>query len=464
MIRKKILILMVLFCSLVVSGCSSEINSDTPVSAPLELQTKQTSEASSVPVGGDSNINDKRYVTNGSDLYYTREDPEGLRMITAPFSEEAVVWPNGYNWVCLVGQDIYFWSYTDELYRTDVNGDITKLIEEDYSVNGMWYYEGRLYYLLQDDYGINTIKVLDIATSETCAFDETVCGMYPDFAVVAGYIYYTTAGPDFDEFDPEYLLVRIPADSDGAPDTVAENVLSFKVYDGKLYYLTLDENGISELYSLDPANGKQLLVQSDVSLPFCIDGEDIYYMLSSDGGDQLVKVSMTGKESTVLFDGHYASNDLIIFGDSIYFDEWDGMEMNYYIGVKDGSCLEERDDVFPYAAPDQPVEAPKGTSYLYLESNDALTSCFKLYNAEGNLVWTEFLEPGKSKTVSFDSGKYYLKIGEGEKWISDEEAFGTEGQYSSTALFSFLPGQSYAIGSGTSGDFHTDSQSGFVGG
>ncbi len=461
MTYKKLFIFVSLFCSLIASGCSLAISSHTPESSPTVSEANQP-EASAAPVGGDSNINAWRYVTNGTDLYYTREDPKGLRRIAAPFSEETVVWPDGYNWVCLVGEDIYLWSYADELYRIDAEGNTRKLIAEDNSVSGMWYFEGSLYYLVQDDYGMNTIKSFNLATNETQTYDETVSGMYPDFAVAAGYMYYTAPGPDFDEFAPDYLLVRLPVGG-GEADTVAEKVLSFKVYNGKLYCLMSDETGTTALYGIDPANGEQVFVRSGVGLPLCIDGQDIYYTQTSDEGDSLVKATLKGGEPVVLFEGHFASNELIVFGDHIYFDEWDGMTMNKYIGAKDGSALDVTDNVFPYAAPDQPVTAPVGTSYLYLQAGDTLTSCFKLYDADGYLVWTELLEPGENKTVSFDSGQYYLKIGEGVKWISDEKAFGPDGTYSSTALFSFLPGQSYTIGSGTQGDFHADSQDGFVG-
>lgn len=459
---KKILVIILVFICFTVSGCTSLISSEESAPTPTDLQPNHTSQAAACPVGGDSRINDKRYVTNGSDLYYTREDPQGLRMISAPFSEEIVLWPSGYNWVCLVGHDIYLWSYVNELYKIDAVGNTDKLMQEEDSVNGMWYYEGSLYYLVQDDYAMNTIKSFDLATNKTQTYDESVSGMYPDFAVVAGYIFYTTAGPDFDEFDPNYRLVRIPI-GNGIPTTMAEKVLSFSVSDGMLYYLACDENGKSELISLNPTSGETIRVHSGVYLPFCIDGDDIYYSLPTQKGAQLVRATMNSEGEAVLFDGHFASNDVVIFGDNIYFDEWNGVQMNYYIGAKDGSQLKNRDDVFPYAVPDKPVEAPKGTSTLYLKSGDELISCFKLYDADGNLIWTELLKPGESKTVSFDSGKYYLKIGEGEKWISDDEAFGSDGNYSSTGLYNFLPGQSYTIGSGTTGDFHAESQSEFTG-
>ncbi len=71
------------------------------------------------------------------------------------------------------------------------------------------------------------------------------------------------------------------------------------------------------------------------------------------------------------------------------------------------------------------------------------------------------LSPNESKTISFPSGYYTLKIAEGANWINDKEAFGPDGEYSSTSVYGFEAGSTYRIGSGNRGDFHGTDQSGF---
>ncbi|MBQ1316812.1 MAG: hypothetical protein IIY46_04935 [Lachnospiraceae bacterium] len=102
-----------------------------------------------------------------------------------------------------------------------------------------------------------------------------------------------------------------------------------------------------------------------------------------------------------------------------------------------------------------------GTSKLYLKAGD-LSACFRLVRMDGSTEFQVLLSPGESTTMSFPCGRYTLKIARGETWISDEEAFGPKGKYSSTNVFTFESGASYEISTGTRGDFHGDSQQGFT--
>ena len=104
-----------------------------------------------------------------------------------------------------------------------------------------------------------------------------------------------------------------------------------------------------------------------------------------------------------------------------------------------------------------------GTSTLHLEAGENKSSCFKLVRLDGSVEFKVLLGPGESLSQSFPSGRYTLKIAEGANWISDEEAFGPDGHYSTTDVYTFEDGGSYEIGSGTYGDFSGDSQSGFTG-
>ena len=104
-----------------------------------------------------------------------------------------------------------------------------------------------------------------------------------------------------------------------------------------------------------------------------------------------------------------------------------------------------------------------GTSKLYLEAPDDQYACYRLVRRDGTYEFQELLKPGESIMKEFPCGRYTLKIAKGDKWISDEEAFGETGHYSTTELFTFEDGEAYQIGSGSEGNVYGDSQSGFNG-
>ena len=105
-----------------------------------------------------------------------------------------------------------------------------------------------------------------------------------------------------------------------------------------------------------------------------------------------------------------------------------------------------------------------GTSSLYLKAQGR-TTCYKLFRVNGTVEFQVLLSPGNSVTKKFPSGRYRLKVAVGDTWISDEEAFGASGVYQSTDLFTFEPGSSYKVGSGSGfeGGFFQGSQQGFTG-
>ena len=96
--------------------------------------------------------------------------------------------------------------------------------------------------------------------------------------------------------------------------------------------------------------------------------------------------------------------------------------------------------------------------------SDAFPRFFAYGEANGAAYLAmELLEPGESKVMSFPCGRYTLKVAKGPKWISDEEAFGSAGSYSTTDFFTFEEGEAYQISSGERGDFHHDDSGGFLG-
>ncbi len=103
-----------------------------------------------------------------------------------------------------------------------------------------------------------------------------------------------------------------------------------------------------------------------------------------------------------------------------------------------------------------------GTSGLHLSAGSQMT-CYRLVRMDGSTEFMELLKPGESKDVSFPCGRYTLKVAKGTTWISDEDAFGSAGSYSTTDVFTFEEGESYQISGGERGDFHHDDSGGFLG-
>ena len=103
-----------------------------------------------------------------------------------------------------------------------------------------------------------------------------------------------------------------------------------------------------------------------------------------------------------------------------------------------------------------------GTSELHLSAGSQRT-CYRLVRMDGSTEFMELFEPGESKVMSFPCGRYTLKVAKGKTWISDEEAFGSAGSYSTTDVFTFEEGEAYQISSGERGDFHHDDSGGFLG-
>ena len=103
-----------------------------------------------------------------------------------------------------------------------------------------------------------------------------------------------------------------------------------------------------------------------------------------------------------------------------------------------------------------------GTSYLYLKASETRSACFRLVRMDGTTQFMILLSPGEETTQSFPNGRYTLKVARGETWISDEEAFGPSGSYSTTDVYRFESGATYQISTGTTGDFRGDSQKGFT--
>ncbi len=114
----------------------------------------------------------------------------------------------------------------------------------------------------------------------------------------------------------------------------------------------------------------------------------------------------------------------------------------------------------------KPASIGGGGSVILQLSTSSKASCFKLYpagNTKGTPLRQVYLAANSSSSMSFDPGRYVLKIASGKTWLGEEQAFGKSGSYSQSDAYDFTPGVYGIETSTTHGDFRSSSMSGFVG-
>jgi len=453
---KKCLIIVACFFLLFAFGCS--VNAVNAADSPGNGYTALAS------VGGGSPANDWRNVTDGYWLYYMDYSESNLHRVNATLENAEMIYDGGYSYISLDGGEAWFWDWTDQLHHVSANGTEQVIFQSEHDIAASWYYEGSLYYLEAPDYNVNEIKRLDLKTRKVADLNRTLNGVSTSLLVSAGHIYFTEAADEFGERVGLYQL-----DLDGTNEAqISDNASIVQLFEGKLCYR--NEDG---LWAYNVVEGETERIRDDPGRPYSISDGKIYYNNTSGEYAQLVYAQLYGGEETVLFTGHEASNSIVIWNGMIFFDEFKpgGDETtHYYVGSLAGSEAILWDETIPvdYSGvkpPDELLNNPdslaEGTSWLYLDAPAALSACYRLYDANGTLVQQVLLSPNENRTISFPSGYYTLKIAEGASWINDEEAFGPDGDYSSTSVFGFEADSTYRIGSGNRGDFHGTDQSGF---
>lgn len=108
-----------------------------------------------------------------------------------------------------------------------------------------------------------------------------------------------------------------------------------------------------------------------------------------------------------------------------------------------------------------------GSVRLTLEAQSQ-SVCAKLFPTEAigkdDELLVVFIDPNERADLYFSAGAYVLKLASGNVWISDEEAFGESGSYSTTEAYTFEKGGQYELKtSAADGDFYSDSADGFTG-
>lgn len=114
----------------------------------------------------------------------------------------------------------------------------------------------------------------------------------------------------------------------------------------------------------------------------------------------------------------------------------------------------------------KPAQISGGGAVTIQLSTTSSSACYKLYpagNTKGTPLRLVYLTPNTSGSMSFDSGKYVLKIASGKEWLGDTQAFGKSGRYSQSEAYDFSPGVYTIETSTTHGDFRSSSLGGFVG-
>ncbi len=456
---KKCLILILCFALAVAFGCSTSTMNAAVSPEPVA--------ATPAPLGGDSTVNGERNVTDGDWLYYLDYSESRLYRVNATLENAEMIYNGGFNYISLDGDEVWFWDWKDQLHHVSANGTQQVVFESKRDIAASWLYEGSLYLLQASnagDIGVNSIKRLDLNTMEVVDLTRTIKGLWPLIIVSAGHIFFTEA---IDEMSFAHDLYQINLDG---TNEVQINSYAYRIQllGDKLYY-----NNDDGLWAYNVVTGETERIRDDPGRPCWISDGMLYYSKTSGDTAQLVCAPLSGGEETVLFPGHEASNLIVIWDDMIYFDEYkpngDGTT-KYYVGSLAGKEAILWDSTIPsdysnVKVPDDLLNNPdtlaEGTSWLYLEASATLSACYRLYDTNGALVQQVLLSPNESKKISFPSGYYILKIAEGTNWINDDEAFGPDGEYSSTSNFGFEANSTYRIGSGNRGDFHGTDQSGF---
>lgn len=92
-------------------------------------------------------------------------------------------------------------------------------------------------------------------------------------------------------------------------------------------------------------------------------------------------------------------------------------------------------------------------SYLSLNGEDTY---YRLIRTDGKVEFAIRLTGGETQKMSFPAGQYELKIASGDNWLGEEKMYGENGDYTTTGLFTFQPGNVYMITASQFGNISKD--------
>lgn len=427
--------------------------------------------------------------------------------------DEGMLAEQNCRWLCLDGEYVYFVD-TDEnvIYRMKTSGGETVPIytgEEPFNDLEQLNVIGEYLYFTED----TSLKRLK--TDSDGDVPQTVFTVDHDFAVFAeekgadfienyfalpyafeeyGGQLYMTVGSGVDYYRELFCLIRIDIGSEGFPYELVcgSTACDLALCGGKLYYQQPDGTSMFgdlmlHLMAYDGEQATDTGVFTD-SRDLFSDGSALYYDKYIDTTEEYFEYIETyGEDPDFDFvDGRFlfsytesgGERQLETPSDIMYIDGaaegviwYENSALHVWVSENGGEPVYMATEGVYDPTPAEPAYDPEeeyyeseygpGISYLDLDA-DELSACFRLLRTDGIEEFRVFLEPGTSCTKSFPSGRYILKIAEGETWISDEEAFGSGGHYSTTDYYFFEAGASYYIGAGTTGDFYNEGVGGFL--
>ena len=330
-----------------------------------------------------------------------------------------------------------------------------------YAITG----DGVVYFTQQD--GGYELRAYDMETGEVATIAEIRDEWA--FAVVGDDVYYLVESPDGTRDDEGRFtidLMRSDAAGNAEPTGVSGSIGNPIAYGDLLFYDkggegitpgTVDENG--EVYYLgrpccyNTATGVETIIDREA-----YSGMDVYPMGACNGYLYLNAISTdeyTGDQVHHVFFERIDGTGEPIDAEALTRAAGETEQASAWREAVDAANSEAARQAYEESVANEPYGP--GTSKLRL-SADERSACYRLVRRDGTVEFQVLLAPGESVTEEFPCGRYTLRVAEGDEWISDEEAFGPDGHYSATDLFTFEEGGSYTIGAGSRGDFHESSQ------
>ncbi len=487
---KQRLLIILLIVAVMLSGCSaglSDINESAESGSDVQEKT-ETPSPTQEPIIGDVG-ND--VVASGGWIYYRAEDEEGYslyRMDEDGSQTEKLM--TGFPSLMAVDGDIMYYIGTydpngsDEenckLYRVDLSTGSKTLMMEDMSPLSLYLAGDSLYFADNMPYQTEDRDLfrLDISAALSAGVGNLefmlnagatvrIGAQSPDVAQNPlywdGWLYYVTRSGEFDDWS----IRRIRLDGSEDEPFYKQSGLDFVelrgVYDDQLFFTSGDA---VTLYALSEES--ELTEYPEITGVCAFDGEWAY---SAEDDSGVYRCSLENPEKELLAaDRGFTA----IAGDCLLTWQLEEESFQYFRYVMPKSGGEETALTGHYVEPTaEQTPTPEytektvgeGDVTLEISSNDTL-ACYKLVScAEGNpVVQSVVTDPYTDLTLKFDSGTYYLKVAYGDEWLGDEEAFGENGRYITTEMYIFNPGFVYKLSTSSySGDFSSDTMSGFVG-
>jgi hypothetical protein len=291
---------------------------------------------------------------------------------------------------------------------------------------------------------------------------------YPPLDVIGDWVYYTDIVTD-EEDNASYDFYRVKTDGSGRkllfhsgmndPASVIGN------YKGTVFY-SIHGYLQSKLVGWDEKNGA---VEYDIPEAFAVSDGWIYYV----SNDRTMRYNIDSRKTEDIMDAPVGLNPEVV-GDWIFYSADYGLNAAQMMVQKSGGTPQIVPGFGEYDYPEDEadtiewaeVEAGSGDVCLIVRAYSQ-PSCFRLFTADasgsaGKMVLQQYVEPYTVCYMYFNADDYILKSASGDKWINDDEAFGTGGTYATTKVFTFEKGMQYELVLSYAGSFYKSSLDDFT--